>query len=312
MAYWLKIGYFTDSEEAARDYWLKRTWVSDSPGRASPWWKTFDKPRKGQTYPPHGPQYEVGDRLVVYITDRGICPAILEVVAEPRWDPGWVDAESSGRKEGTEWGVVTDVRGLWSVSLADAPLVEDIGVARARVQRHGHISLDDQEYEAAERLIAKRPARNRRDSKTKNLNVPIKAGNVEEYEITRPESGKRARRREAKLVRDYCTFLEASGDYVVRNKLLPSGSSHALYSDLFNATRRHLVEAKAAVGRGDIRMAIGQLADYGRFVPPGTCRAVLLDAKPQMDLLDLLNSQEIAAIWRNGESFVDNAGGRFA
>ena len=310
MAYWLKIGYFTDSQEAARTYWLKRTWVSDSPGRISPRWKTFDKPRKGQTYPPHGPRYEIGDRLVIYITEKGVCPAILEVIAEPRWDPGWVDVKS-GRKEGAKWGVVTDVRGLWSVSQADAPLVEDIGVARARVQEQGHISLDDQEYETAERLIAKRPASKRRGSKTKNLHVPIEAGSVEEYEITRPESDKRARRREAKLVRDYCAFLEADGDEVVRSKLLPSGSSHTLYSDLFNTTRKHLVEAKAAVGRGDIRMAIGQLADYGRFAPPGTYRAVLLDAKPQRDLLDLLDSQEIAAIWRNGESFVDNAGGRF-
>jgi hypothetical protein len=58
-------------------------------------------------------------------------------------------------------------------------------------------------------------------------------------------------------------------------------------------------------------MAIGQLADYGRFVPKGADRAVLLDAKPQADLLVLLDSQGVATIWRNGESFVDNARGRF-
>jgi hypothetical protein len=309
MAYWLKIGYFTDSQEAAPNYWLERTWVSDSPGRVSPWWKKYERPRKGTLYPPHGPRYRIGDRLVVYITEKGVCPAILEVVADPRWDPGWVDAQS-GRGEGREWGVVTDVSGLWSVSVDDAPRIEDIGVARARVQRHGHISLDDQEYEAAERLIAKRRSRRRR-SQSENALVPIEDSNSEEYEITRPEQGGRAVRREAKLVCDYTAFLEASGDEVVRNRLLPFGSSHALYSDVYNATRKHLIEAKAGTGRGDVRMAIGQLADYGRFVPKGTGRAVLLEAKPQPDLLALLDSQGIAVIWRNGDGFVDNAGGRF-
>ncbi len=311
MAYWLKIGYFTDSQEAAPDYWLERTWVSDSPGRVSPRWEKYERPRKGTVYPPYGPQYRIGDRLVVYITEKGLCPAILEVVAEPRWDPGWVDVQS-GRGEGRKWGVVTDVRGLWSLSLDGAPPIEDIGVARARIQRQGHISLDDQEYEAAEGLIAKRRTSRRRKGQPENAHVPIEVANSEEYEITRPESRRGAVRREARLVRDYASLLETGGDEVVRNKLLPSGSSHALYSDVYNATRNHLIEAKAGIGRGDVRMAIGQLADYGRFVPQGTHRAVLLDAKPQPDLLALLDSQEIAAIWRNGEGFADNAGGRFA
>lgn len=310
MAYWLKIGYFTDSQEADRDYWLKRSWVSDSPGRSSPWWKTFNRPRKGDLYPPHGPQYEVGDRLVVYITEKGLCPAILEVVAAPHWDPAGVDAQS-GRGEGRKWGVVTEVHGLWSLSLADAPPVEDIGIVKGRVQRHGHISLNDLEYEEAERLIAKRRISRPRGIQATNLHVPIETSNVEEYEITRPESDKRASRREARLVRDYRAFLETGGDEVVRNKLLVSGSSHPLYSDLFNVTRSHLVEAKAGIGRGDVRMAIGQLADYGRFAPAGTHRAVLLDAKPQPDLLALLDSQGIAVIWRNSDGFVDNAEGRF-
>lgn len=309
MAYWLKIGYFSDSQEASSSYWLDRTWVSDSPGRVSLRWTEQEMPKVGASYPRHGPQYEVGDRLVIYITKKGVCPAIVEVVAEPRWDPGWVDVQS-GKNEGAKWGVVTEVEGLWSVSPDDAPPIEDIGVSRVRVQRHGHISLADLEYEAAETLIAKRrPKKRGRDA---NTHVPIEEGNSEEYEITRPKHGMRAVRREARLVRDYATFLEAGGDEVVRNKLLPSGSSHALYSDLYNKTRDQLVEAKAGTGRGDIRMAIGQLADCGRFVPKGARRAVLLDAKPQPDLQALLDSQGIAAVWRNGSRFVDSAGGVFA
>ncbi len=310
MAYWLKIGYFTDSQEAAPDYWLKRTWVSDSPGRVSPRWKTFEKPRKGQVYPPHGPQYEVGDRLVVYITEKGVCPAILDVIAQPRWDPGFVDAES-GRGDGREWGVVTTVEGVWSSSLGDAPPLEDIGVTKARVQRHGHISLSDSEYGEAEALIAKRRRRKGRPKPVTNVQVPVEQGSVEGYDVMPSSTVKRAERREARLVRDYCSFIQLQGDDVARNKLLPQGASHPLYSDIFNNTRGQLIEAKAGLTRGDIRMAIGQLADYGRYVPSGSARAVLLDAKPKSDLLALLTSQGIAAIWRNGDGFSDNAGGSF-
>jgi hypothetical protein len=310
VAAWLKIGYFTDSQEAAPDYWLKRAWISDSPGRSSPWWRTHSKPRKGQPYPPHGPRYEVGDRLVIYITERGVCPAILEVVAAPRWDPDWVD-EKSERGEGETWGVVTGVRGISTLGLTEAPSLEEIGVSRARVQQHGHISLTDFEYEEAERLIARLGGPKPGRDKATSVQVPIEEGDVEGYEVMSRDERRRATRREAKLVRDYRAFLEARGDDVVRNKLLPPGASHALYSDLFNETRGHLVEAKAGMSRGDIRMAIGQLADYGRFVSGASKWAVLLDAKPQSDLLDLLGSQKIAAIWRNGESFTDNVGGAF-
>lgn len=310
MAYWLKIGYFTDSQEAAPDYWMKRSWVSDSPGRTSPWWERYDRPRKGTRYPPHGPQYEVGDRLVIYITEKGVCPAILEVVGEPHWDPGWVDAQS-GRGEGEEWGVVTEVKGLWSLSLEAAPPLEDIGVARARVQRHGHISLEAWEYEEAEARIGKRRRQKRRRSSSSNSQVPIEQGTIEGYDVMPAGEVRRAERREARLVRDYCSFIEAQGDDLARNKLLPRGASHPLFSDVFNNTRGQLIEAKAGMTRGDIRMAIGQLADYGLYVPAGSAHAVLLDAKPKNDLLDLLDSQRIAAIWRNGDGFVDNAGGRF-
>jgi hypothetical protein len=308
---WLKIGYFTASQEAAPDYWLKRTWVSDGPGRSSSRWRTHDKPRRGQTYPPFGPQYEVGDLLVIYITKRGVCPAILEVVSEPRWDPAWVDTESE-RGEGKRWGVVTEVQGKWAMSLDTAPSLEDIGVPAVAIQRKGHISLEDWQYEQAERWIAKdRNLAASQGEKTASLNVPIEEGSVEGYEVTPPATVSRAIPREVVLVRDYGAFFEAKGEDVTRNKVLPPGASHALYSDLFNVTKGHLIEAKAGTTRGDIRMAIGQIADYGRFVSPVERRAVLLEAKPHPDLLDLLKSQGIAAIWRASKGFADNADGTF-
>jgi hypothetical protein len=80
---------------------------------------------------------------------------------------------------------------------------------------------------------------------------------------------------------------------------------------VYNETREHLIEAKAGATRGDVRMAIGQLADYGRFVPAAKRRAVLLAEKPAADLLALIESCGLGAIWRHEDSFEDNADGEF-
>jgi hypothetical protein len=195
--------------------------------------------------------------------------------------------------------------------LDKAPRLDEIRVANSSIQRQGHVELKDWQYEEAERLIAKRKRRKPAALKAKSINVPVEAGHVEGYEVTRKATVQRAERREARLVRDYQEFLEAKGDEVVRKKLLPSDQTRPLFSDVFNVTRGQLVEAKASGDRGDIRMAIGQLADYGRFVPPKSRCAVLLEVKPHTDLLELLETQKIAVIWRRGERFVDNVEGKF-
>jgi hypothetical protein len=83
-----------------------------------------------------------------------------------------------------------------------------------------------------------------------------------------------------------------------------------LRADMYEPSRKLLIEAKGAATRVNIRMAIGELADYMRFVRQKTL-AVLLPERPSTDLEALLKSQKIQLIWRNadGRSFSDNAGG---
>jgi hypothetical protein len=52
-------------------------------------------------------------------------------------------------------------------------------------------------------------------------------------------------------------------------------------------------------------MAIGQLADYARFVSPEPQRAILLPEEPRLDLRALLESAGIRIIWRSPSGFVD-------
>jgi hypothetical protein len=141
--------------------------------------------------------------------------------------------------------VVTKVKGRQALALDDAPALEEIGVLRSSVQRKGHLHLEDWQFEAAQRLIGRvspRPTQRRRGRE-----IPIERGGVEGYEVVTKEERRQARRREAALVGDFCAHLEAQGDVVKRNELLPSGGSHSLYSDLFNKSRRQLIEAKAGI-----------------------------------------------------------------
>lgn len=52
--------------------------------------------------------------------------------------------------------------------------------------------------------------------------------------------------------------------------MIPPGESRPLYSDLWDETAHELVEAKGTVNRDNLRQAVGQLLDYGRFAEAKT------------------------------------------
>ena len=64
-----------------------------------------------------------------------------------------------------------------------------------------------------------------------------------------------------------------------------------------------LNEAKGTVAREALRMALGQLTDYRRFAPPGTRLAILLPERPRQDLMALLQSADVHAIWLDDHGF---------
>jgi hypothetical protein len=119
-------------------------------------------------------------------------------------------------------------------------------------------------------------------------------------------------RREQRLVLAYKAYLERAGSAITRQLIRPPGEAKPLFTDLYDRSRNNLVEAKGVGTRSAVRMAIGQLADYGRFVDEAARRAVLLPQRPRPDLEALLSAQGIAVVWESGRgTFEDNAGGRF-
>ncbi len=325
MGWWLKLVHWTDSREDA-SYWHEAPWVSDAPGNSSSLWSKRPRPALNEVMPAYGPRYATGDKLVVCIANaRGCprelvrkCPAILEVTEEPRWDPSLVDREGARPHEGDRWGVVTAVLCLNAVDPNIAPMVEDIGVMRSSLNQKGYRHLTDEQGERA------RSSLEAREAPTKKLRhpakpppqplvvrIPIEQGKVEAYDTKTKKEIVRAWREESKLVEDFAAHLTGQGDSVCRHKITVPGAGGPLYSDLYNETRAQLIEAKAGTLRSDVRMAIGQLADYARMIQPPPRCAVLLEARPSQDLIDLLHSQDLAVIWRDGPGFCDNAGGAF-
>ena len=113
-----------------------------------------------------------------------------------------------------------------------------------------------------------------------------------------------AERREQTLVLAFATALERDGHDVCRLQLWPDGEEAPLFCDVYDKSTRTVFEAKGTVARPAIRMAIGQLADYARLIDPEPARALLLPERPRPDLMDLVRSQGILVVYRDGNSFV--------
>jgi hypothetical protein len=141
--------------------------------------------------------------------------------------------------------------------------------------------------------------------------VPIEQQQTERAFVAPSHEPYEAERREQRLVLDLEAHLRRLGHEVARQRIVPETEARPLFTDLYDATTGTLVEAKGTVERGAIRMAIGQLADYKRFIDGGAPKrlAVLLPKAPRPDLIELLASQGIELIYPVKDGFVDSAGG---
>ncbi|MFE0761112.1 restriction endonuclease [Streptomyces smyrnaeus] len=133
--------------------------------------------------------------------------------------------------------------------------------------------------------------------------LPLERNETETAFVNPNREAYEADRKEARLVTAFADYLKSKGYQPVRHRVLPPGESRPLFTDLYCQELGLLVEAKGSVTRESLRMALGQLADYRRFVKH-TVRAILLPSEPRKDLLSLAESQGCAVIWQEGKGFV--------
>ncbi|XRQ09238.1 restriction endonuclease [Actinomadura welshii] len=136
-------------------------------------------------------------------------------------------------------------------------------------------------------------------SKASITAIPPEEQRTERAHVDPSREPYEAERREAALVRDYRDYLISLGHQVVRYQINPPGEAKPLYTDLYDQDSKELIEAKGTVTREGVRMAIGQLLDYRRYLDAEHI-ALLVPSEPRRDLVDLCRDLAIDIIWRHG------------
>ncbi len=111
-----------------------------------------------------------------------------------------------------------------------------------------------------------------------------------------------AQARERALVEKYLAWLGGSERVGV---LRYDSADGKLEADVYDYDRALLIEAKASVGREDVRMAVGQLSDYRRWAPCPDQVAVLLPERPSEPILRFLRDLGVGLIYPVGDGFVE-------
>jgi hypothetical protein len=118
-------------------------------------------------------------------------------------------------------------------------------------------------------------------------------------------------RRERLLVESFAVWLASEHGLTLAGLDIPyAPEARVLRADGYVADCCLLVEAKASSERGSIRLAIGQLLDYARYLEASPRLCVLTPSQPAGDMLDLVGSlnhhvpYEFGCAWQADDSFV--------
>ena len=127
--------------------------------------------------------------------------------------------------------------------------------------------------------------------------IPIELTNTDEYVLQRQSlEPVAALRQEAALVARYVAWVEKELQSSVQRQSIPTAAGHLMYTDAFVVKTRALIEAKASSSREHIRMALGQVLDYARYVPHSSL-AILTPTRPSGEMIQLLVAHGVGAIW---------------
>jgi hypothetical protein len=144
---------------------------------------------------------------------------------------------------------------------------------------------------------------------------------IDDFDCLLPSRAVKARRREARLVQDFKDWAFESHSLAVKRLRLPLVSERSsLWTDAYIQSTGTLIEAKASSRHEFVRVALGQLLDYARFVneKPVQALGVLLPTRPTDDLLALgawLADRPLYSfgfIWREGKGFTSEPNGFFS
>lgn len=103
---------------------------------------------------------------------------------------------------------------------------------------------------------------------------------------------------EQSLIDDFLEFQVGRGRTFSRWEIFPSGTGERPVTDIYDDEEtRTLYEAKASASRPDVKLGLGQILDYSRFIDNCEALALLLPSRPADDLVDLLQTFEVMVVW---------------
>ncbi|MFJ5611943.1 hypothetical protein ACIQCJ_21430 [Streptomyces sp. NPDC093221] len=131
----------------------------------------------------------------------------------------------------------------------------------------------------------------------------VQVGKVHTPEFPRAASAATVvRQKKALLIESYAAHLESQGHTVGSFQIKIEGKNSTLRTDLFDATDHVLYEAQGASDRDSVRIALGRLLDYRRYVRmrdhrrgPGT--VILLPGHPDRDIEELLQDHGTSLVY---------------
>jgi hypothetical protein len=298
------------ADRLLREATVPRSWIlqgSPSVWDVWTWWELDDEELDGWTIAVHLDRIRAGDNFALWLGGKD--PGVYAV--------GKVTSDAYGpfRPSGGHWIQPPD-HDVWGVDLEttkylfDHPipkseLVADTDFSNALILRMPRspnpIALEPGEWQA----IRRRTGRGRQPQRPVRAQPVVTArplGSAHE-DVTVATTAQERNRvfREARLVKRFEKFL--GRQLMARTVLLPSGER--LVCDAYDDKDDLLIEAKASTSRQDVRMAIGQLMDYRRYLAPKGRLAVMLPQEPTADILDLLHGLKIRVIVQKGSRFID-------
>jgi hypothetical protein len=132
------------------------------------------------------------------------------------------------------------------------------------------------------------------------LAVPLEANEAETFTAESAADTQERERREGTLVAAYADYLRVLGHRVCRQRITVADG--VLITDLYDETTRELVEAKSSIDRGTLRLALGQILDYARYIEPASM-AILVPQRPPIDLSSLVLDNGAGIVWPHGSEF---------
>ncbi|MEV0089723.1 hypothetical protein [Saccharopolyspora sp. NPDC050642] len=148
-------------------------------------------------------------------------------------------------------------------------------------------------WPVAAKVAASKTSRN---TEPEEYSIPVESHQTEKY-VSKPKKGFTvAERSEADLVKRYEAVLRERGGEVTSREIRMPGDTPSIYTDLFDEELGELIEAKSSASRNHVRLALGQILDYARYVKHRSL-AVLVPSRPADDLVSLLAAHGVSCIY---------------